>query len=107
MLRKSLVTILFAGALFGSTAAVASAQTAPIPLGNTVQCAGAAEHKQAQALRLQAAQADIAFLNARKAAAQAANRPKAVTRIDKRIAEVTQRIAKIQANQAKFLTRCP
>ncbi len=107
MLRKSLFTVLFASGLFASTAVVASAQTAGTSSAKDLRCAGAAEHKQAQALRLQAAQADLAFLNVRKTAAQTANRPTVLARIDKRIAEVTQRITKVQANQAKFLARCP
>jgi hypothetical protein len=106
MLRKSLFALaITTTAIFGGANA-ASAQSAT-PTTNPLKCVGAAEHKQAQSLRLQAAQSELAGLQARKTAATAAGNTKAITRIDGRIARVSAHIAKIQANQAKFATRCP
>ncbi len=108
-MRKLLATIaLTAIASIGGMSA-AGAQTAqPVPsTTNPLKCVGAAEHKQAQSLRLQAAQADLAALQKRRAAAVAAGNTTAVARIDGRIAKVNAHIAKIQANQAKFAARCP
>jgi hypothetical protein len=103
-MRKLLFTLTAIAA--SCVAGAANAQTAPTTV-NPVKCAGAPQHKQAQALRLQAAQADLAALQARRAAAVAANRSAAVARIDARIAAVTARIAKLQSNQAAFAIRCP
>jgi fructose-1-phosphate kinase PfkB-like protein len=103
-MKKLLVTLSITGAmLFGSSSA-AFAQTAKT---NPVKCVGAAEHKQAQALRLQAAQLDLTAAQARRAAAVAAGLAARVARIDAHIAKITARIATIQANQAKFVARCP
>jgi hypothetical protein len=106
MMRKLLATLALSAATIVGGAATAQAQTAPTTV-NPVKCVGAAEHKQAQALRLQAAQADLAGLQLRRAAAAAAGRTAQVARIDGRIARVTARIAKIQANQVAFAVRCP
>ena len=105
-MRKLLATLaIVASAVIGGSA-TAVAQTAPTTV-NPVKCVGASEHKQAQALRLQAAQADLAGLQLRRAAAAAAGRTAQVARIDGRIAQVTARIVKIQANQVAFAARCP
>jgi hypothetical protein len=108
MMRKILFSLTIAAATFG-LAGTASAQTTQAPPSSVspVKCVGAPQHKQAQALRLQAAQADLAALQARRSAAVAANRADIVARIDVRIAKVTARIAKIQSNQAAFALRCP
>jgi hypothetical protein len=104
MIRKSLAVLALTATtagLLGSNTASASTVGKPNPL----TCVGAAEHKQAQSLRLQAAQADLAALQLRKTAS--VGRAAATARIDGRIAKVTARIAKIQANQVKFAARCP
>jgi hypothetical protein len=107
MLRKTLFALSLAAASTVGISGTAFAQSAPPTTTNPLKCVGAAEHKQAQAFRLQAARAELAGLQARRAAAVAANKTQAVTRIDAHIARVTAHIAKIQANQAKFAARCP
>jgi uncharacterized protein HemX len=107
MLRKALVALSLTAAATLGVSGAAFAQSAPPTTTNPLKCVGAAEHKQAQALRLQAAQAELAGLQARRAAAVAANKTQAVARIDGHIAKVTAHIAKIQANQATFAARCP
>jgi hypothetical protein len=74
---------------------------------NPLRCIGAADHKAAQASRLSAAQSELAALNARLAVAQQAGNTKAAERIQGHITKVTGHIATIQANQAKFATKCP
>ncbi len=106
MKKLLLALTLFSATTIGGSGA-ASAQSAVPVVKSSLKCVGAAEHKEAQALRLQAAQADLRSVQTRKAAAVAANNPTAITRIDGRIALVTARIAQIQANQAYFAARCP
>ena len=77
------------------------------PKENPLKCVGAADHKAAQASRLQALQSELAALNARLAVAQSSNNSKAVERIQGNITKVNARIAEVQANQAKFATKCP
>ncbi len=111
MIRKTLIALSLSVAAMGFGASSASAQSTPAQstptTTNPLKCVGAAEHKQAQALRLQAAESDLAGLQARRAAAVQAGKNEAVARIDARIARVNARIATIKANQAKFAARCP
>jgi hypothetical protein len=106
-MKKMLVALTITSAVLIGSSSVAQAQSTQVTQPNPVKCAGAAEHKQAQGLRLQAAQLDLTAAQAKKAAAATAGRTAAVTRFDARIAKITQRITQIQANQVKFVTRCP
>jgi hypothetical protein len=110
-MRKILFALTLASAATVGGSTVASAQTtilvATVTPTASLKCVGAAEHKEAQALRLQAAQADLRSAQARKAAAVAANNTAAIARIDARTARITARVAKIQTNQATFAARCP
>lgn len=74
---------------------------------NPLKCVGAADHKTAQGFRIQALNADLSALNARLAVAQSTSNAKAVERIQGRIAKVNERIATVQANQAKVAAKCP
>ncbi len=107
--RNTLAALAVSGvvALGLGTAANAQTSTPPTTKANPLKCVGAAEHKQAQAFHLQGAQANLAALNARLAAAQQAGNTKAVERIQANIAKVNERIVKIQARQAQFAQRCP
>ena len=108
MLRKFAVSALIAGSSivgFGGIAHAESTSTTKAP--NPLKCVGAADHKTAQGLRLQALSADLAALNARLAVAQTANNPVAVARIQANIAKANARVAQVQANQIKLATRCP
>jgi hypothetical protein len=99
--RLALVT----GLGLSAVALPASAQSATT---NPVKCAGAAQHKAAQAARLQAIQSEIAALNERRAAVVASGRkPERIARIDARIAQLQANAARVTANQAKFAARCP
>ena len=112
MFRKfAASTLIVAGSLVG-VAGIAHAETPPTTPAatattNPLKCVGAADHKTAQGFRLQALSADLAALNARLAAAQAANKPEAVARIQANIAKLNARVAQVQANQIKLATRCP
>ena len=114
MFRKFAASALIAGSSIVGFAGIAQAQTtsptvatATTKAPNPLKCVGAADHKTAQGLRLQALSADLAALNARLAAAQTANKPVAVARIQAHIAKVNARVAQVQANQIKLSTRCP
>jgi hypothetical protein len=107
-MRKLLLSLTLVSAAIIGGSSVASAQTTtPVAPKASLKCVGAAEHKQAQTLRLQAAQAELRSAQARKAAAVAANNTAAITRVDARMARITARVAKIQTNQATFAARCP
>jgi hypothetical protein len=107
-MRKILFALILASAATIGGSSVASAQTSVAPVAKmSLKCVGAAEHKEAQVLRLQAAQAELRSVQARKAAAVTANNTAAIARIDARTARITARVAKIQANQATFAARCP
>lgn len=108
MLRKSLATAAIASTLLvgGASMATAEASATTAPK-HQLKCVGAAEHKQAQALRLQAAQADLAALRSRRAAAVAAGLTARVVKIDAHTAKVLAHIAKIKAGQDKLSARCP
>lgn len=116
-LRRTFATASFAGVLALGLGAVANAQTTTpsLPKGaaaaggkdNPLKCVGAAQAKQAVALHIQGAQANLGALNARLAAAQQANNTKAVERIQGNITKVNERIAKMQERQAELNQRCP
>lgn len=106
MIRKTLIALSLTAAVLTGGAGAASAQSTPTTT-NPLKCVGAADHKKAQALRLEAAKSDLAALQARRTAAVNAGKTEAVARIDARIARVNARIAQIQSNQAKFAARCP
>lgn len=109
MIRKaSVATALSLFSILGAGTA-AQAQTAATPTtraANPLRCVGSAQHKQAQALRIQMLNTEIAGLNERLAVAVSSNNSTAATRIQARIAKVNARIAQVQANQAKFDTKC-
>lgn len=109
MLRKLTAGLTLTVASLTGVASVANAQATTVApkKENALKCVGAAQHKAAQASRLQALQSELAALNARLAAAQGANNAKAVARIQGNITKVNARIAQVQANQAKFAARCP
>ena len=108
MFRKFAVSALIAGSSIVGFAGIAHAEsTSTTKAPNPLKCVGAADHKTAQGLRLQALSADLAALNARLAVAQTANNPVAVARIQANIAKVNARVAQVQANQIKLATRCP
>jgi hypothetical protein len=92
---------------FGMGTATAAVSGTVSTQPKATKCVGAAERKQAQALRIQASQSDLAALAARRAAAVSKNNVVRVAKIDKRIAAVNARIVKIQTNQAKLTARCP
>ena len=97
----------FTSAAGAETTTVAGQATVSAKVPNPLKCVGAADHKTAQGLRLQALNADLSALNARLAVAQSTNNAKAVERIQAHIAKVNERIAKVQANQAKVAAKCP
>lgn len=108
MFRKFAVSALIAGSSIVGFAGIAHAEsTSTTKAPNPLKCVGAADHKTAQGLRLQALSADLAALNARLAVAQTANNPVAVARIQANIAKANARVAQVQANQIKLATRCP
>ena len=109
MFRKFAVSALIAGSSIVGFAGIAHAEstTPTTKAPNPLKCVGAADHKTAQGLRLQALSADLAALNARLAVAQTANNPVAVARIQANIAKANARVAQVQANQIKLATRCP
>lgn len=112
MFRKITASATLALATVAGFSGVAHAadSTAPktkAPKENTLKCVGAADHKAAQASRLQALQSELSALNARLAVAQSNNNSKAVERIQGNLTKVNARIAEVQANQAKFATKCP
>ena len=91
-------------------ASMASAQSTtsnPAAKTKVASCTGAADHKQAQTLRLQALGLDLKAAQARLAEATTKNKPQAVARINARIAKIIARIAQVQANQLKLNTKCP
>jgi hypothetical protein len=112
MFRKTIAVLSLSAASLTGFAVSAHAADAIKPAAgekktNVLKCVGAPEKKQAQALRAQALQADLAALNARLAAAQAANKAEVVTKIQARIAKVNTHVTTLQANTAKLATKCP
>lgn len=87
-------------------ASMASAQETTTAKPKVHSCTGAAEHKQAQNLRLQALDLDMKGAQARLAEATAKNKPGAVARINARIAKINARIAQVKANQVKLTAKC-
>jgi hypothetical protein len=108
MFRKFAAIALISGSSIVGLAGVATAQTTPAPKApNPLKCVGAPDLKSAQALRLQALNAELAGLNARFAVAQANNKVVRVAQIQANIAKVNARVAQVQANQIRLATRCP
>ena len=103
--KATAVTLLSITSVVGF-ASMASAQETTTKQ-KTPSCTGAADHKQAQALRLQALDFDLKAAHARLAEATAKNKPEAVARITARIAKINARIAEVKANQAKLAAKCP
>lgn len=108
MIRKaSVATALSLFAVIGAgTAAQAQTVTPTTRAANPLRCVGSTQHMQAQGLRIQALNAEVAALNERLVAATNSNNTTAAARIQARIAKVNARIAEVQANQAKFNTKC-
>jgi len=111
MLSKKISTVTAAALLSATSlvafASMASAQETASPKAKVHSCVGAAEHKQAQGLRLQALDLDMKAAQARLAEATAKNKPAAVARISARIAKINARIAQVKANQVKLTAKCP
>ena len=111
MIRKIAAATVIAAASLTGFAGIAHAEGTNTPsttkAPNPLKCVGAADHKAAQAFRLQALNSELSALNARLAVAQGANNAKAVARIQEHITKVTGRIAEVQSNQAKVAAKCP
>ena len=103
--RTAVATIALSVIAFGAIVGPASAETKPS--ASPLKCVGAAEQKAALGYGVQAINAHIAALNARRAAAQTAGRTDIVARIDLHLAEAQARLTKVTTHQANLNTRCP
>jgi hypothetical protein len=110
MNRKFFSTVALSAALLvpaGSAFAADSAPTSGPATTKVHSCTGAAQHRQAMDLRVQAVNLDIQAAQARRAEAVAKGDTTKVAKIDARIAKLNARLAKIAENKAKLDKRCP
>ena len=109
MIRKALTIVAFTGALSAAVSPALAQQGSPAASNGPrpAQCVGAAHHKTAQQLRVQVLQSQRAAVAARLGVAQIGNHPKAVAHLNARITKIDARLLTVQANIAKFATRCP
>jgi hypothetical protein len=110
MNRKLLSTLALGAALLvpaGSAFAADSASPTAPSSTKVHSCTGAADHRQAMDLRVQAVNLDIKAAQARRAEAVTQGNTVRVAKIDAHIARLNARLATLAANRAKLDKRCP
>jgi hypothetical protein len=110
MNRKVLASLALGATLLvpAGSAFAADAPATAAPVTSKVRsCTGAAEHRQAMDLRVQAVNLDLKAAQARRAEAVAKGNTVRVARIDANIARLNARLVKIAANRAALDKRCP